>query len=687
MAERFERLYKLSNDLYTSNSPIIISAGALLKDNSTGNLVVQIKFHSVSEKIIKAVKISISAFDISGSDLQGVTDYQYLDLHIFNGQEFGSNKAILLPSSVTRSFAISDITVIFSDGSQWKSIHPLSLSSLPSLKPLRTEFHNAEIEKQYKIDTNQLAQYIPCESIDLWSCACGEWNRSNHCTKCRLSKTNVFSALDISTLKSNADIRIAKEKEIREKEAEQQRINAEKEAVKKAEYDKKRKTIIKYSAIGIAAVITIIIVICIISSAIAKSRDLTLDKLLPLETREDVISLLGESKSTEVENSYDVTFMSDDYFVMFDYNDNNIDHYTLTYSFPGSKNIENALDLINYKPAYKDIATANKTFDKLLSAFKEELGTPDIFNSPVSTTTYTWTTDAREIELVNYIDNEELSVIGAIDIRVNCNLQSFCKHEDVKEEKADATCTKPGYKKSTCNICGYFDEVNQEALGHSYTSKITSKATCSKKGEQINTCSVCGHSETESLKPLSHKYVETVTKSATCLTAGEKCTKCSECGDIKSTETIPASGQHNYNLITSYEATCTEDGFIHRQCSDCDDSYDETLFANGHTSNSGWCSRCGYRVEQETDLYGNPISIGVSTSSVTVNGISTIYITTIGESSLTVNYDSAIVETEWGSWNGNTTSLTLIGVSEGYDLIELVGDDTGIFIYIDVYVE
>ena len=33
MAERFERLYKLPDNLYTNESPIIISAGVLLKDN------------------------------------------------------------------------------------------------------------------------------------------------------------------------------------------------------------------------------------------------------------------------------------------------------------------------------------------------------------------------------------------------------------------------------------------------------------------------------------------------------------------------------------------------------------------------------------------------------------------------------------------------------------------------------
>ena len=59
MSERFERLFNLPNNLYLEGSPIIISAGSLLKDTTTGSIVAQIKFHSVSKKVIKAGTISV----------------------------------------------------------------------------------------------------------------------------------------------------------------------------------------------------------------------------------------------------------------------------------------------------------------------------------------------------------------------------------------------------------------------------------------------------------------------------------------------------------------------------------------------------------------------------------------------------------------------------------------------------
>ena len=258
MAERFERLYKLPDNLYKNESPIIISAGALLKDSQTGSIIVQLKFHSVSENTIKAVKISLSTFDVSGMELQGVKDYQYLDLSICNGQEFGTNKAIVLPSAVTRSFAISDITVVFSNGNQWKCDDTAELASLPTQKYLSTELRNAEIEKQYQIATTPSATYVPSEMMSIWNCTCGEWNSSERCTKCGAIKQAVFSSLNVDELKIKAENRLAFEKAQRE---EQERFKEEErqETAKRLVIQKeRRKIIIKKTKIILAILLPVI---------------------------------------------------------------------------------------------------------------------------------------------------------------------------------------------------------------------------------------------------------------------------------------------------------------------------------------------------------------------------------------------------------------------------------------------
>lgn len=100
MSERFDKLYELPYELYSAGSPVVVLAGALLRDSTTGKALVQLKFQSVSDIPIKAIKIDISVFDVSEKEIEGVKEYQYLDLHIAEGQEFGSNKAVILPNTI-----------------------------------------------------------------------------------------------------------------------------------------------------------------------------------------------------------------------------------------------------------------------------------------------------------------------------------------------------------------------------------------------------------------------------------------------------------------------------------------------------------------------------------------------------------------------------------------------------------
>ena len=90
---RYENVSRLPNNLYTQDSPLLIAAGALLKDNQTGNILAQIKFRSLSNKEIKAIKVHIKAFDVSGVEVQGVEEYQYLDLSVSRNEEFGQKNS------------------------------------------------------------------------------------------------------------------------------------------------------------------------------------------------------------------------------------------------------------------------------------------------------------------------------------------------------------------------------------------------------------------------------------------------------------------------------------------------------------------------------------------------------------------------------------------------------------------
>ena len=65
MSERYSKLFFLSENLYYEGAPVIIKAGALLKDNNTGNLIAQLKISNITDKIIKLLKVQISCFDFT----------------------------------------------------------------------------------------------------------------------------------------------------------------------------------------------------------------------------------------------------------------------------------------------------------------------------------------------------------------------------------------------------------------------------------------------------------------------------------------------------------------------------------------------------------------------------------------------------------------------------------------------
>lgn len=262
MAERFTQLYKLQDNLYISGSPIIISAGSLLLDTETGNVVAQLKFHSISNKIIKAIKISLSAYDISEKELQAIENYQYLDLHITNGQYFGQNKAIVFPDLVTRSFSIKSISVVFGDKSYWEWDSSILIEALPYQQTLYSSLKNKELEMQYKLITNENAVFVPLLYKDIWLCACGEANNGAYCTKCKIPQKLAFDSLNKEVLTVQTDKRLASEKK------EQEIAEQQNEILKQKKY--KHKNIFNIFLRAIAITVSLVIVVAIANTIINK---------------------------------------------------------------------------------------------------------------------------------------------------------------------------------------------------------------------------------------------------------------------------------------------------------------------------------------------------------------------------------------------------------------------------------
>lgn len=115
MSERYSRLFSLPENLYTEGCPVLIAAGALLKDSQTGKVLAQLKFRNISQKAIRSVKVKINACDTANCPLAGVDAFSYLDLSVAAGEEFGQSKPIYLPDATTRAFTVEILSVVFAD--------------------------------------------------------------------------------------------------------------------------------------------------------------------------------------------------------------------------------------------------------------------------------------------------------------------------------------------------------------------------------------------------------------------------------------------------------------------------------------------------------------------------------------------------------------------------------------------
>lgn len=288
MGERYTRLYSLPENLYTPSAPVVIAAGALLKDNQTGKTLAQVKFKSISEKQIKAVKISVSAFDVSGKELDGVAEYQYLDLIATRNSEFGQKQAVPLPDAVTRSFEVQCTDVVFGDGTVWNAVTDAKWLPLPTQASITSQL--GELADQYQRDTSPKSKFIPLEYEDLWLCSCGEINHNGECIcyPCRNNKEALFATLDLETLQQrNADYEQAK--------AEREKVEAE-EAAQRVTVARKQKAKTKKIAIFVSVPLLAIIAALLIITKV----------VIPNSKYNEALALMESGQYTQAIAAFEV---------------------------------------------------------------------------------------------------------------------------------------------------------------------------------------------------------------------------------------------------------------------------------------------------------------------------------------------------------------------------------------------
>lgn len=537
MNDRFEQLYRLSKNLYVEGAPIVILAGSLLKDKVSGSIVAQIKYQSLSKKPIKALKLHIMTMDVSGQELGDIIEYQYLDLNVRAGHDFGSNKAIVIPNIVSRSFRVVDITVIFDDGKQWlndEKMKPLAIAQ--SLKNALGEFKMVE---QYRMATNRYAVYRPIEDSDLWYCSCGLWNREEHCVRCSLGKTTAFKAYNVDSLRETLNARIAEEEE-------KARIAKDKAEAEEAEHKRKtKKTMLIVTPIVIVVGIILILLLTRVDRIKNQARDAinegnylsAMEILEEIDGEEGVLSLQEEIQR----------LMSDE-----------------ISSIIGNNDCEQAISLIDKYSDYLSDIIIDSHMAVIRSICLHE-------------NTYTEGRDAT-CENDGY-SNKICNVCGYVkEILIEALGHSFSS-----EITKEATCTEDGNEHKVCNTCGHEEDVSIKKLGHSYDKKDIVKPTCDKAGEYQYTCKNCGDSYTEAVKATGHSW-----KDATCTTAKT----CNTCGKIEGSALehnwVESSGSKKCSLCGEKVTIKLDDSLLYGtwKCTSISGNYRIFIYSGTTASNT-----------------------------------------------------------------------------------------------------
>ncbi len=173
-----------------------------------------------------------------------------------------------------------------------------------------------------------------------------------------------------------------------------------------------------------------------------------------------------------------------------------------------------------------------------------------------------------------------------------------CDFTGTEEIIEDATCTENGSKKIYCfeEECGNFEIVEIVAQGHKYGEWYTTlEPTFNEDGEQRRDCNNCNHYETEKLPKLSEGHVcsytgiEEIIDESTCAQSGSKKVYCSNPSCKKFiTVTVDPKPHTGGTWEVSVEATCTDKGIEVIKCISCDtELQSRSIDALGHSWDSG----------------------------------------------------------------------------------------------------
>jgi tetratricopeptide (TPR) repeat protein len=268
---RLQLLMKRDEASYAPDSPLLLAAYALYRDTETNESVAQLKWQNLDKRSVRAVMVALLAYDAFNQRL-GESQYQYDNLNIASGSEFGSKNPIIIRDGKIARCDVALKAVSFADGTVWRSEEASIFEPLPkpAAQPLTGELYD-QLKRDLKNRT-RTAKYAIQTARNLWQCGCGSWQKIGMpCAKCRITQDELTGASDPKVLQAHFDEYTAEVERLRierEKQAEAARIEQEKrederkkreaaEAIREAARAKRKKKVWVITCIAAVLVLAV----------------------------------------------------------------------------------------------------------------------------------------------------------------------------------------------------------------------------------------------------------------------------------------------------------------------------------------------------------------------------------------------------------------------------------------------
>lgn len=218
-----EIIWESNETVFPAGFPIVLENTALIFDRFQDKLFARCTFRSITDKVIKAIRIEMICSDTWGNTLGGPVSFQYLDVNTRRDSKFGQTQPIELADKTTRKITVSVSKVLFGDGTAADGGGTVCTMNAPV--PLSRHFSSQELAEAYTRETTPNAQFVPEFAEGFWRCACGCLNTGAEetCHHCGCTVAQLTSALDPSVLNANlqqleAEQRAAEEEARREQQ-------------------------------------------------------------------------------------------------------------------------------------------------------------------------------------------------------------------------------------------------------------------------------------------------------------------------------------------------------------------------------------------------------------------------------------------------------------------------------------